>query len=208
MENEKMILRTPDYIQATVSAFYNVPIEKLPAKTRKREIAFARQVCFHLYKLFTVFSLKSIGEFFGDRDHSTVMYGLNVVKNLMDTNEVIREQVRALEGNVRDVARSQAGWKPLTDEQMEFIFINHWLMTAREMAFELGVNYLDVKAYCDQKGYEPITEKLRAVEFIRAHPTWNLNKFSKQLNLSRDIVRSLCQRYELPYATKKITLVA
>ena len=62
-------------------------------KTRKREIVQARQITMYLAKAFTKNSLKTIGEHFGGRDHTTVIHSCQTVKDLMDTDTVFRENV-------------------------------------------------------------------------------------------------------------------
>jgi chromosomal replication initiator protein len=49
----------------------------LRAKTRKKEIAQARQISMYLCKMLTDNSLKTIGLHFGGRDHSTVIHAVN-----------------------------------------------------------------------------------------------------------------------------------
>lgn len=75
-----------DYIQKYVSNYFDVTIENLKAKTRKREIVVARQVAMYLAKEFTNMSLKSIGYHFGNRDHSTVIHAITTVNDMMDTD--------------------------------------------------------------------------------------------------------------------------
>jgi chromosomal replication initiator protein len=75
-----------DYIQKFVSEFFNVPVELLKDKTRKREIVVARQVSMYFAKEYTNMSLKSIGSFFGNRDHSTVIHAITAINDLMDTD--------------------------------------------------------------------------------------------------------------------------
>lgn len=76
-----------DYIQKFVSEYYNVALDLLKAKTRKREIVVARQVAMYLAKQYTNMSLKSIGFHFGNRDHSTVIHAISTVNDMMDTDK-------------------------------------------------------------------------------------------------------------------------
>src|SRR6476620_3232376 len=63
---------TIETIQKMVCEYYDVAYDKLLQKTRKREIVQARQITMYLAKAFTKNSLKTIGEHFGGRDHTTV----------------------------------------------------------------------------------------------------------------------------------------
>ena len=75
--------------------------DKLLQKTRKREIVQARQITMYLAKAFTKNSLKTIGEHFGGRDHTTVIHSCQTVKDLMDTDGVFRENVLELQQKVQ-----------------------------------------------------------------------------------------------------------
>ncbi|GAL86971.1 chromosomal replication initiation protein [Sporocytophaga myxococcoides] len=89
-----------DYIQKFVAEFFNVTVDSLKAKTRKREIVIARQVAMYFAKEYTNLSLKSIGFHFGNRDHSTVIHALTSVNDLMDTdrkfNATMQELIKKL----------------------------------------------------------------------------------------------------------------
>jgi chromosomal replication initiator protein len=92
---------TIDNIQKMVCEYYDVPYEKLQQKTRKREIVQARQITMYLAKAFTKNSLKTIGEHFGGRDHTTVIHSCQTVKDLMDTDNLFRESVMELQQKVQ-----------------------------------------------------------------------------------------------------------
>ncbi|HAI83338.1 MAG TPA: chromosomal replication initiator protein DnaA, partial [Chitinophagaceae bacterium] len=92
---------TIDAIQKMVCEYFNVPYDKLLAQTRKREIVQARQITMYLAKAFTKNSLKTIGEHFGGRDHTTVIHSCQTVKDLMDTDTIFRENVMELTQKVQ-----------------------------------------------------------------------------------------------------------
>lgn len=92
---------TIDAIQKMVCEYFAVPYDKLLQKTRKREIVQARQISMYLSKAFTKNSLKSIGEHFGGRDHTTVIHSCQTVKDLMDTDTLFRENVMELTQKVQ-----------------------------------------------------------------------------------------------------------
>jgi chromosomal replication initiator protein len=92
---------TIEIIQKMVCEFYDVPYDKLLQKTRKREIVQARQITMYLAKAFTKNSLKTIGEHFGGRDHTTVIHSCQTVKDLMDTDSLFRENVTELQQKVQ-----------------------------------------------------------------------------------------------------------
>lgn len=92
---------TIETIQKMVCEYFDVPFEKLLQKTRKREIVQARQITMFLSKAFTKNSLKTIGEHFGGRDHTTVIHSCQTVKDLMDTDTVFKENVMELQQKVQ-----------------------------------------------------------------------------------------------------------
>ena len=52
----------------------------LCSKARNKDLSFARQVAMFLMKKTTDKSLRDIGEFLGNRDHSTVMYAVEMIE--------------------------------------------------------------------------------------------------------------------------------
>ncbi|MCG9898382.1 MAG: chromosomal replication initiator protein DnaA [Hydrotalea sp.] len=92
---------TIDAIQKMVCEYFDVSYDKLLHKTRKREIVQARQITMYLAKAFTKNSLKTIGEHFGGRDHTTVIHSCQTVKDLMDTDSIFRENVMELTQKVQ-----------------------------------------------------------------------------------------------------------
>jgi chromosomal replication initiator protein len=92
---------TIDAIQKMVCEYFDVPYDKLLQKTRKREIVQARQITMYLAKTFTKNSLKTIGEHFGGRDHTTVIHSCQTVKDLMDTDSMFKESVLELQQKVQ-----------------------------------------------------------------------------------------------------------
>ena len=92
---------TPEVIQRTVADYYNLEVENLASATRRRHVVLARQISMFLVKQYTEESLKSIGRMFGGRDHSTVLYSIKTVKDLMETNDEIRKSLGDLERKIR-----------------------------------------------------------------------------------------------------------
>lgn len=90
-----------EYIQKTVCEHFDVPVEKLKEKTRKRAIVQARQLSMFLAKNFTKNSLKVIGKHFGGRDHSTVIHSCQAVQNLMDTDSDFLDSVKDIEKKIQ-----------------------------------------------------------------------------------------------------------
>ncbi len=76
-----------DYIQKVVCDYFDMPIDLLKSKTRKREIVQARQLAMFFSKKLTKNSLASIGAQCGNKDHATVLHAVRTVQNLSDTDK-------------------------------------------------------------------------------------------------------------------------
>lgn len=92
---------TVEFIQKLVADHFSVEVDNLQGKTRKRKIVIARQLSMYLAKELTDKSLKAIGDNFGGRDHSTVIYSCKTVQDLMETDAVFKETVEELEKKIR-----------------------------------------------------------------------------------------------------------
>ncbi|MFN0006807.1 MAG: chromosomal replication initiator protein DnaA [Planctomycetota bacterium] len=66
-------------ILRVVTEHFGVKLSELQSKRRTNTIAFPRQVAMHLARQITRHSLEEIGGFFGGRDHSTVIYGVEKI---------------------------------------------------------------------------------------------------------------------------------
>jgi chromosomal replication initiator protein len=85
-----------DYIQKVVSDYFQMDVDTLQSKTRKRHIVQARQLAMFFAKKFTKASLASIGSQIGQRDHATVLHACKTVDNLSSTDKQFRKYVEDL----------------------------------------------------------------------------------------------------------------
>jgi chromosomal replication initiator protein len=86
-----------DSIKTLVANHFKIPMDKLHGTTRKREVVIARQLSMYLAKNHTGTSLKSIGSKFGGKDHSTVLYSIKAVQDLIDTDIDFKVTVNEIE---------------------------------------------------------------------------------------------------------------
>ena len=102
----KVVAATPNVISVEkirdmVCDYFALPLDAVMSKTRKREIATARQVAMYLSKQYTKSSLSVIGKLIGGRDHATVLHACSVVNDLMDTDKNFRMSVKELEQRLK-----------------------------------------------------------------------------------------------------------
>lgn len=86
-----------EYIETLVTSHFGLTVADIKKKDRHQENVFCRQVCYYLIHKATPETFLKIGERFGGRDHTTVIHGLNTLRDLMQTDAKILETVRGLE---------------------------------------------------------------------------------------------------------------
>lgn len=90
-----------DYIQKVVCNYFDVPVDSLQSKTRKREIVQARQVAMYFSKNLTKSSLATIGSQIGGKDHATVLHACKTVNNLVETDKQFKTQIEEIEKKLK-----------------------------------------------------------------------------------------------------------
>lgn len=73
----------PGVIISNVSKLYNLSSNEIIGNSRKKEIAFARHIIMYILKLEFNMSYKEIGSLLGNRDHTTVMNGVEKIKEII-----------------------------------------------------------------------------------------------------------------------------
>ncbi len=79
---------------------FEVSEKMLHSKSRKKEVAIARQVAMYLAKKMTDKSLSEIGMGFGNRNHATVLHAIKTVNEQMEYDTVLRNAVRQIENTL------------------------------------------------------------------------------------------------------------
>ena len=93
-----------DRIQAVVAKEYGITRSELNSKTRRREVAWPRQIAMYLTRELTDRTLVEIGGLFGGRDHSTVIHSSGKVENELSKDKEFSRQVRHLKRRILDEA--------------------------------------------------------------------------------------------------------
>jgi chromosomal replication initiator protein len=89
-----------DYIQKVVCDYFDLQIDTMKSKTRKREVVQARQIAMYFAKSMTKSSLATIGMHCGGKDHATVLHACRTVNNLMDTDKRFKAYIEELEKKI------------------------------------------------------------------------------------------------------------
>ena len=98
---------SPQIVIMAVADTFSIPIEDLKGNSRRREISVARQIGMYLMRQHTGLSLPKIGEEFGGKDHTTVIYSCEKIADLQRSNPSMAQTLRQLSDRI-NLASSQA----------------------------------------------------------------------------------------------------
>lgn len=85
-----------------VATYYNLDAKALQGANRAKELANARQVCIYLMRELLNLSFPKIGQFLGDRKHTTILYGYEKMKEQLAGNVILRKQLDDLAQKIKN----------------------------------------------------------------------------------------------------------
>ncbi len=88
------------YILEVVSEHFGISTADILSKKRDEDIVYPRHIVMYLAKELTDSSLKIIGQFLGGRDHSTVIHGINNIKEQLLTDDSLRNTMEVLKKKI------------------------------------------------------------------------------------------------------------
>jgi chromosomal replication initiator protein len=91
---------TPTIIVTAIADHFDISIDDLKSNSRRREISLARQVGMYLMRQYTDLSLPKIGEEFGGKDHTTVMYSCEKIAQLKESDPTVSQALRKLSDRI------------------------------------------------------------------------------------------------------------
>ena len=96
---QKKTINIP-YIQDVVCDYFGIQREQLLSKTRKREIALPRQLAMYFAKEYTNATFTKIGEEMGGKDHSTVMYACDTIRDVSKIDKELKKYIKDLKEKI------------------------------------------------------------------------------------------------------------
>lgn len=85
-------------VQATVSAYYQVPLTMMTGRNKAKDAVIPRQMAMYLARQVTGQSFPELGRRFGDRDHTTIMHGFHASAHRIKHNpEYTRDAIKLME---------------------------------------------------------------------------------------------------------------
>ncbi|GAB2693255.1 chromosomal replication initiator protein [Microbacterium marinum] len=91
-QDDANVISPTDIISATAQ-YFRLTVDDLYGSSRSQSVATARQIAMYLCRERTSLSLPKIGQLFGNRDHTTVMYAYKKISELMKERRSIYNQV-------------------------------------------------------------------------------------------------------------------
>ncbi|OGE73942.1 MAG: hypothetical protein A3I07_04245 [Candidatus Doudnabacteria bacterium RIFCSPLOWO2_02_FULL_42_9] len=83
-----------------VSDFYNVTPEDLLKQSRKKEYVNPRQIAMYIIRKELETSLPSIGEFFGGRDHTTVIHAIDKIERIIKERVALKQEIELIRDRI------------------------------------------------------------------------------------------------------------
>jgi chromosomal replication initiator protein len=96
---------SPMSIISATAEYYKLSPDDITGSGRQQAVALARQIAMHICRELTDLSLPKIGLYFGNRDHTTVMYATKKISEQMRERRYIYNQVSEIIQKIKDNAR-------------------------------------------------------------------------------------------------------
>jgi len=93
-EPKKLI--TIDFIQRCVAEEFGISLGEMKARRRNKTIVLPRQIAMYLSRDLTDLSLPEIGQFFGGKDHTTVLHSYNKIKEAIKNGSALSEKIEKI----------------------------------------------------------------------------------------------------------------
>ena len=84
------------FIQTTVANYYDIRVEGILSKSRKKEVTLPRHIAMTLARELTNESLPNIGKSFGNRNHATIIHACKVINGLVESSPKIANEYGVL----------------------------------------------------------------------------------------------------------------
>ena len=89
-------VKTMNEVVSTVAEHYHVRGEDMLGPMRQREYMIPRQIAMYISKEYLKKSLKAIGDFFGGRDHTSVMHAVRKVDVALQSDRQLLRDINGL----------------------------------------------------------------------------------------------------------------
>jgi chromosomal replication initiator protein len=101
------VATSPEIIIAVVAENFKLSIADLKGNSRRREISLARQIGMYLMRHHTDLSLPRIGEEFGGKDHTTVIYSCDKINLSQHQDRQLQQTLAQLSDRINSLSRNR-----------------------------------------------------------------------------------------------------
>lgn len=89
-----------DVITKSVASYFKLALGDIKGKSRKKEVALARHIAMFMGHKILKKTLEEIGEYFDNRDHSTVIHGIKKIQNRLKDDAKLSQQIYEIESRL------------------------------------------------------------------------------------------------------------
>ena len=101
--DDGVIKITPQKIIDSVSSYYNISSEEILGKSKQKNIALPRQIVMYLCKTLTNMNFVMIAKALGNKDRTTIMYGVDKIMELIKTDSILKSDIDAITKDINSL---------------------------------------------------------------------------------------------------------
>ena len=101
--DDGIIKITPGKIIDSVSSYYNISSEEILGKSKQKNIALPRQIVMYLCKTLTNMNFVMIAKALGNKDRTTIMYGVDKIMELIKTDSILKADIDAITKDINSL---------------------------------------------------------------------------------------------------------
>lgn len=91
---------TVEFVQETVAKHFRVKTQDLKSSARSKSVALPRQIAMYLIRKYTGLGYKEIGQYFGGKDHTTILHACNKIETQFAQNPETRQLVETIQNQL------------------------------------------------------------------------------------------------------------
>ncbi|MBF2098764.1 MAG: chromosomal replication initiator protein DnaA [Gloeomargaritaceae cyanobacterium C42_A2020_066] len=99
---------TPELVMEIVATLFEVSQQELQRPSRRRQVSFPRQIAMYLVRQYTNLSLPQIGNLFGGKDHTTVLYACEKIAQQRDVDPQLAQLLAQIKDRIYRAAQEMA----------------------------------------------------------------------------------------------------
>lgn len=103
LPDDGIIKITPQKIIESICSYYNINEDELLGKSKQKNVALPRQIAMYLCKTLTNLNFVMIAKALGNRDRTTVMYGVDKIMESIKTDSILKADVDAITKDIQSL---------------------------------------------------------------------------------------------------------